>query len=100
MTDIIRDIVERWRQEAEILRRRGASSNAETLDSCAAELHAVFYEWELEALLVRDAAAETGKSVSQLRRDVQHGKLENVSASGPIRVRRRDVLERNQSTAT
>ena len=84
--------VARWRQEAEALRRRGVQELPEIYESFVNDIEAALREWELEALLVRDAAKEGGKSMSQIRRDVQSGQLANVSQAGPIRIQRRDVL--------
>ncbi len=93
MTSPVTRLTNQWRSEAEVLRRRGAADIATAVESCADELEVTQREWELETLAIRDAAAECGKSASQLRRDVQDGKLGVVSDSGPMKVRRRDVLK-------
>ncbi len=93
MTSPLTRLTNQWREEVELLRRRGASDVAIALESCANELEAAQREWELEELKISEASAECGKSASQLRRDVQNGKLGVVSDSGPMKVRRRDVLK-------
>ena len=93
------DVVARWRSEVEILRRRGAVDIATAVESCADELEAAEKQWELESLSLTDAAAETGKSAGQLRRDVKSGKLATVS-DGPMKVRRVDVLRLHQGGGT
>ncbi len=93
MTERFRKLAELWRQEAERMRRRGFETQATIIDSFAAELDALTTEWELEALLISDAAAEIRKSPGQIRRHVRAGRLANVAEKGPIRVRRRDIFE-------
>ena len=85
-------LAERWRLEAEGLRRRGANEAAQSLLSCAEDLEVALTEWELEQLSVPKAAAETGKSKSQIWRDVEQGRLAKVDNESPIRVRRGDVI--------
>ena len=81
-----------WRTEADHLRHRGADAFARLLESCADDLEGAVTEWALEQLSVPEAAAETGKSKSQIWRDVQEGRLAKVDDGGPIRVKRSDVI--------
>ncbi len=62
------DLATRWRQEAELLEAHGAHEAAATKARDAAELEAALTEWELEQLTPAQAAAETGFSESQIRR--------------------------------
>ena len=93
MTAPGRRLAEQWRKEAELLRRRGAAGQADALESCADDLETHVTEWELEELSAADAGQAVGKSASQIRRDVQGGKIPNVAAAGPMKVRRRDLLQ-------
>ena len=93
MTSPLTRLTNQWRNEAKLLRKRGAPNSATAVESCADELEVAQREWELETLPIRDAADECGKSASQLRRDVQAGKLVVVNDEGPMKVRRSDVLE-------
>ncbi len=93
MTSSLTRLTNQWRNEAEVLRRRGAADIATAVEFCADELEVAQREWELETLAIRGAAAECGKSASQLRRDVQAGKLVVVNDEGPMKVRRCDVLQ-------
>ncbi len=68
MSDTLRSLAARWRQEAAVLRHRGAAVQAEALLSCAVELERALTESSLEQLSVREAAVESGFSESQLRR--------------------------------
>ena len=82
---------ERWRQEAGVLRRRGAANQADALESCADELEAWERERALEALTLEDAERESGYSYSALEKMVRRGELENVGEKGRPRVRRGDL---------
>jgi hypothetical protein len=84
-------LVQRWRDEATLLRRRAANLQADVLESCAAELEAWTRERELEALTLDRAAEETGFSYSALEKMVRAGKVANVGRKGAPRVRRGDL---------
>ena len=62
------DLVARWRQDAELLDRRGAPDQAAAARAFAKELEEWITAWELEQLSVTDAAAESGYDASTLRR--------------------------------
>lgn len=80
-----------WRQDAEILRRRGAAAHAEVLESCAEELEARQREYQLEALSLCQAAEETGLSYSALQKMVANGRVANVGNKHRPRIRRGDL---------
>jgi hypothetical protein len=82
---------EQWRQEAALFRRRGAGAQAETLESCAAELEAWEHQRALETLTLEEAEQESGYSYSALEKMVRRGELENVGEKGKPRVRRGDL---------
>jgi DNA-directed RNA polymerase specialized sigma24 family protein len=63
-----RELAERWRADADLLRRRGAPHQADSLETCARELEETLTQFELEQLTPQDAAAETGYSAGQIRR--------------------------------
>ena len=81
----------RWRQDAEILRRHGATPHAGVLEGCAKELEARQREYQLEALSLRQAAEETGLSYSALQKMVADGRVHNVGEKHRPRVRRGDL---------
>lgn len=64
----IRLLLDRWQGEAETLRQRGAPAQADALLACCRELEEALTQHDLETLTIRDAAAESGYSESQLRR--------------------------------
>jgi hypothetical protein len=80
-----------WRQEASVLRRRGAAGQAEALESCASELEVWQHQRALEGLTLEEAERESGYSYSALEKMVRRGELENVGAKGRPRVRRGDL---------
>ena len=88
---MLRRIVLEWKAEADILRRRGAGSVAAALESCVEDLQAAVCSWADEPIPLAEAAKISGKSASQLRRDVHNGKLDDLGTDERMLVRRGDV---------
>lgn len=86
------DLAERWEEEADLLRRRGAPRQAEALESAAEELTDRLREWELELLTLEEAARETGLAYDTVQKKVASGEWPNRDEKGHPRVRRCDVL--------
>jgi AraC-like DNA-binding protein len=61
-------LVDRWRTDAETLRRRGAVAQADAAETFARDLEEALEAHRLETLDVHEAARESGYSESQLRR--------------------------------
>ena len=85
------DLAARWRADAEVLRRRGASAQAEALESCASELERWERERALEMLTLQQAAQESRYSYSWLQRQIADGSIPNAGDKGRPRIRRRDL---------
>ena len=85
--DRLHELAERWRAEAEVLRKRGATAQAEALESCVADHEQVLDAWHTEELTLRQAAEESGFSYSRL----QQMKNLNVGSSGSPRIQRCDL---------
>ncbi len=85
-----------WREDAETLRRRGATAQAVLLESCADELATVLRERDLEALTIQQASEESGYSYSALQKMVAKGELANVGDKHRPRVRRGDIPHKIQ----
>jgi hypothetical protein len=85
------ELVEQWRTDAALLRRRGAPDQADTMESLAAELEQRAREHQLEALALEQATAESGYSYSAISKMVAKGELANVGKKGAPRVRRGDL---------
>ena len=84
-------LVQRWRTEAETLRKHGADQLATLLKRCADELQTARRELELEKLTLKEAEEESGYSYSALQKMVANGELENVGRKNSPRVRRGDL---------
>lgn len=86
----LRSLAESWHQEADVLRKRGASGPAEALDSAADELEEQLREWSLELLTLEEAAREAGVSYDTMQRKVGR-QIPNAGEKGSPRVRRCDL---------
>lgn len=91
MPDSLDPLAAQWRDEAETLRRRGATTQAVVLESCAEELETVLREHDLQALNLQSASEESGYSYSALQKMVAEGKLPNIGDKNRPRVRRGDL---------
>lgn len=96
----IRDLCERWREEAGLLRRRLDARGADLLDQVAAELEQVADDRADEALTLTQAAELGGYSTRRLRELIQAGELDNVGRKGAPRIRRADVPSRKKKRRT
>ena len=86
------DLVERWRDEAAVLRRCGHERTAALNERHAGQVEVVWREYQLEPLTVSEAAAESGYSESHLYHAlVEGGALRNCGQPGAPRIRRRDL---------
>lgn len=92
--DAVLSLLDRWRADAAVLRRRGAPTVADALEACAAELEAAVDAWLVEELSIREAAAESGYSEDHLRELVRTDQLAGRNANGRVRVRRSDLPRR------
>jgi hypothetical protein len=83
-------LVTHWRELAARFARYG-QPGAELLGVCAAELEAAIAEGELEAISLREAAAESGLSYSALEKAIRGGRLPNAGRPGAPLIRRADL---------
>lgn len=79
----LESLADRWREEADLLRRRGAPLQAETLESVAEELEERLSAWWMEALTLQEAADEAGQTYSAVQKRVSRGDLPNAAGKGP-----------------
>ena len=78
-------LAQRWRDEAAVLRRRGAIAQADALDSAAAELEAALLLTHGATVSLREAASFSGYTPDALTRLVRKGALRNVGrAHAPL----------------
>lgn len=90
MLEALTDQVASWREEADLLRRRGAPRQADVLESAAEDLEDRLREWRLEALSLEQAARESGLAYDTVQRKVG-SELPNAGEKGSPRVRRCDL---------
>ena len=87
-------LAERWRDDARLLRRHGAESQAEVVETHATELDEAVTEWWNEPLTLRQAEEESQLAYSTLQQYLAQGVLPNAGAKGKPRIRRRDLPRR------
>lgn len=87
----LRALAATWRRDSAILRKRGASAQAEVLESVADELEAATAAARIEAVSLEEAAEIGGYSYSHLQSLVAKGEIENLGQKGSPRIRRCDV---------
>lgn len=97
---MIESLVNQWREDATRLRQWGAVAQAEVLDRCVSDLETRAREWELAALTVQEAAAESGYSYSAIQKKLASGELENLGTKHSPRVRRGDLPRKGGSPST
>jgi len=90
-------LVQRWRDDVTLLRRRGADAQAATLESCASELEEEVRRLSIETLTLAQAGRESGYSYHALQKMLADGRLPNAGGRHRPRIRRGD-LPRKPST--
>ncbi len=92
------ELLANWRADAATLRRRGATSHADLLDSLIADCEAALTIQQVEAVTLAEAARVSGYTADHLGRLIREGKLRNVGRPHAPRVlltnlpRKPDVL--------
>ena len=89
--DPILALAEKWRSDADLLRRYGDEQGAIVCELHAGELEAAWREWQDEVMSVADASAESGYGEEQLRRLIRDGTIPNAGKPHSPRIRRRDL---------
>lgn len=84
-------LLDTWRQEAELARRRGWEAHAKTVETLADELEAWWERWEEEGLTVQEVMKATGWSESTVYRKRDAGELRDVGKKGAPRFARASV---------
>lgn len=84
----------RWREEADLFRKRGGDLQARVLDSVAEDFEEALRDWQLETLTLEAAAEESGFAYSTLQQRVTAGDLPNAGEKGSPRIRRCDLPQR------
>lgn len=84
-------LVARWREEALVLRRRGALGQAEVLEGAATEMEALLAIAGESTVSLQEAAALSGYTTDALTRLVRRGALQNLGRPRAPRFRVRDL---------
>ena len=90
-------LVQRWRDEVTLLRRRGADAQAAALESCASELEEEVRRVSLETLTLAQAGRESGYSYHALQKMLADGRLPNAGVRHRPRIRRGDLPKKPSS---
>ena len=85
-------LVESWREEAALFRRRGLNQAADLTESHAADLEAAVREYRLATLTLTEAATETGLKYDTIQGKVASGEIPSAGRPGSPLVRRCDLL--------
>ena len=84
-------LVESWREEAALFRRRGQDAMAALAESYAEDLEAWWDEYWSEELDLQQAATESGYSVNTLGRMVRERRIGNAGRKNAPRIKRSDL---------
>jgi len=87
----VQALAQRWRDDAVLLRRRGAEAQATVLESCASDLEEEERRLSLETLTLEEAEGESGYSYGALQKMVADGRLPNAGGPHRPRIRRCDL---------
>lgn len=92
----LKDLLARWKEEAETLHRRGATGRADLMEALAEELGDAVEAWREAELSIEEAAAWSGYSAERIRELVREGMIPDRRPTGArqgteYRVRRSDL---------
>jgi hypothetical protein len=90
LTEVL-DLIESWRQEVELHRRRGRQGDADFLESIIGELEAALNQIVAQCALPADAAARSGYSAVQISRLIATDAIATVDTPGGKMVRLIDM---------
>lgn len=90
----LRELPERWQEEAERYEADGVLGHAALLHRVADELGETLDRWWLEELTIEEAAKERGLAYDTIQRRVASGDLPNVGRKHRPRVLRADLYRR------
>lgn len=84
-------VLDRWRQDAAVLRAHGFETTASLCERHAAEIESAWCEAGDEVLTLREASVESGLSADHLGRLVREGVIRNAGRKHSPRIRRVDL---------
>lgn len=88
---ILGNLLERWRSEATLFRRRGQPCLAEFAESFAQELEDELERQDTETVSLREASRIGGYHPDHLSRMLSKGRTPNMGRKSKPRIRRKDV---------
>ncbi len=91
---MISELLEQWRAETALFRRRGLHQAADVAESYAADLEAAVHAYERTTLTLTEAATESGYSASHLGRMVRDGTIPNAGRANAPRIAMKDLPRR------
>ena len=94
LLDPLTALIERWRDEAAVLRANGADALAQVKERDADQLEAAWRELQLQEMTLDQAQRACGYSKDHLRRLMRDGELRNVGRKGRPRVLRCDLPQK------
>lgn len=89
--DAAEKLAERLRDDARLVRRRGAPQQADAIDTIAEEVVEAFRAWNDEPLDLSRAADESGYKRESLVCLIRNGTVPNAGEEGRPRIRRCDL---------
>ena len=92
-------LVNRWREEADLLRGYGAEEAATATEKHAREVIEAVKRAEDDELTLTEAASESGYSKRRLRELVSEGSIPNAGRKGAPRIRRADLPHKAKVTS-
>ena len=95
---MITPLLERWRDEARLLRKRCCPNQASLIESLVIEAEEFIAQAQHSALTLNEAAHLGGYSKSHLARLVREGKIPNAGRAGAPRIALKDVPRRSVAT--
>ena len=87
----LRELPERWREEAERYVADGVPGHAALLRRVADELEETLGEWWTEPLGIEEAADEVGCAYDAMAKRLRRGTVQNTGRPGAPRIRRCDL---------
>lgn len=87
----LQKLAQSWRDDADLLRRRGARGEADALESAACELEDALREWVTHPLTPAEAAEETGYTADHIRRLIRNEKVPNSGDDSRPKIERRHL---------
>ena len=87
----VRDLIVRWRTDADTLERCGHESTGKLIRRLAVEAEEALRDDSEETLTLAEAALESSYSIEHLRKMVASGTIPNAGEKGRPRIRRSDL---------